>query len=201
MSAFVLSTIATSSPCSRAGTLNLSRVVLKNLFDAYYYYGRTCFASGEIERSAALFAKAGEVRPEDLQSPILRAQSLRMLGRTDEARDANREGIARAERILALNPVDGRALSLGAAALFDDGQTARAVEWSGRALEHDPDDMSALVHGACVRARAGLRNEALDLLERVFARGWGKRDWVEHDPDYDSLRDEPRFKALVAKLK
>ena len=33
--------------------------------------------------------------------------------------------------------------------------------------------------------------EALQLLERVFARGWGTRDWVDHDPDYDILRDDP----------
>jgi adenylate cyclase len=39
------------------------------------------------------------------------------------------------------------------------------------------------------------------LLERVFARGWGKRDWVDHDPDYDILRDDPRFQKLVARLK
>ena len=41
----------------------------------------------------------------------------------------------------------------------------------------------------------------LELTERVFARGWGKRDWVEHDPDYDILRDDPRFKKLLARLK
>jgi len=28
-----------------------------------------------------------------------------------------------------------------------------------------------------------------------------KRDWVEHDPDYDILRDHPRFKELLARLK
>ncbi|HEX7061570.1 MAG TPA: hypothetical protein VF200_06340 [Woeseiaceae bacterium] len=37
--------------------------------------------------------------------------------------------------------------------------------------------MSALINGACTRVRAGLETEALDLLERAFARGCGKRDW------------------------
>ena len=45
------------------------------------------------------------------------------------------------------------------------------------------------------------KSATLDLLERVFAKGWGKRDWIEHDPDYDSLRGDPRFRQLLDKLK
>jgi adenylate cyclase len=172
-----------------------------NLFDAHYYFARAAFARGEIERSAELFRKASQVRPEDFQSPIFLAQSLRMLGRAAEARGANQEGIRRAEHMLALNPLDGRALSLGSRALFEDGQLARAVEWSARSIELYPDDLSALVNCACIRAKADQKEEALDLLERVVARGWGKRDWVEHDPDYDALREHPRFEKLLAKLR
>jgi tetratricopeptide (TPR) repeat protein len=171
------------------------------LFDAYYYFARTSFACGEIERSAELFQKAADVRQEDFQSPMLLGQSLRMLGRHDEGLDASREGLRRAEHVLVLNPVDGRALSLGALHLLEDGEPARAIEWLQRALELYPDDMSTLVNGACLRARLGQKEAALDLLERVFARGWGKRDWVEHDPDYDVLRDDPRFRKLFARLK
>jgi hypothetical protein len=61
--------------------------------------------------------------------------------------------------------------------------------------------MSTLINGACLHANSGKKEKALDLLERVFARGWGKRDWVEHDPDYESLRDDPRFQSLLEKLK
>lgn len=60
-----------------------------------------------------------------------------------------------------------------------------------------PDQPTALVNGACLRARAGLRDEALRLLERVFALGWGRRDRVEHDRGCDRLRDDPRFKTLL----
>jgi tetratricopeptide (TPR) repeat protein len=172
-----------------------------NLFDAYYYFARTTFASGDIARSAELFRQAADVRQEDFQSAMLGAQSLRMLGRREEAREIELEGIRRAEHILVLNPLDARALSLGSGALFDNGQTARAMEWSRRSLELYPDDMGTLISAACLHSKAGEKEEALALLERVFARGWGKRDWVEHDPDYDILRDDPRFKALLARLK
>jgi hypothetical protein len=61
--------------------------------------------------------------------------------------------------------------------------------------------MGALINAACLHCKLRQKEEALQLLERVFARGWGKRDWVDHDPDYDILRDDPRFQNLVARLK
>jgi adenylate cyclase len=172
-----------------------------NLFEAYYYYARSRFASGDVALSAELFEKAGQVRREDFQSLVLQAQSLRMLGRFEEEHRAQREGIRRAEHALTLNPRDGRALSMGSMALFHEGQRAQAIEWSQRSLELYPDDMSALINAACLSARAGRKDEALEFLGRVFARGWGKRDWIEHDPDYDTLRDDPRFQKLLANLK
>jgi len=172
-----------------------------NLFDAYYYYGRAAFARGEIEHSVELFRKAAEVRQEDYQSPTFQAQSLKMLGRLDEARAARRESVVRAERILALNPLDGRALAVGALALYDEGDVGRAFEWSQRSVDLYPDDLSALITNACLKFRSGMHEEGLDILERFFGRGQGKRDWVEHDPDYDCVRDHPRFKAMFAKLK
>jgi TolB-like protein/Flp pilus assembly protein TadD len=172
-----------------------------NSFEAHYIYGRTCFAWGRIERSAQLFRRAGEIRPEDFQSMILLVQSLKKLGRNEEALEACREGISRAERHLELDPKDVRALSLGANALDSAGRREQALLWSKRAMDIAPDDEGALVNGACLRARAGLKDEAIALLERVFSHGAGNRDWIEHDPDYDSLREDPRFQALLAKLK
>lgn len=172
-----------------------------NLFDAYYYYARATFAQGRIDRAAELFAAAAQARLEDFQSTSLGAMTLRLLGRKEEASAMIRESIRRVEYMLTLNPTDARALALGSTDLFEDDQYERAMEWSRRSISLYPDDMSVLVNAACLHAKAGLKEEALDLLDRVFSRGWGKRDWVEHDPDYDSLRDDPRFQAMLAKLK
>ena len=172
-----------------------------NLFDAYYYHARTSFARGDVAASATLFRKAADVRQEDYQSAFLLSQSLKMLGQDDEASGWRREGTRRAEHVLALNPLDSRALSLGAVYLFDEGHTERAIEWSARALELNPDDMSSLGNGACLQARLGHADEAIALLERVSAQGWGQRDWLERDPDYDSIRADPRFQKLVRTFK
>jgi adenylate cyclase len=172
-----------------------------NLFDAYYYYGRAAFAAGDIEKSVELWRKAGEVRREDFESPLLEAQSLRKLGRVQESVAVNRESVRRAERLLDINPRNARVLSFGAGALLEDGQTERAREWTRRAEHLYPEDMAVIINAACLKARIGMKEEALDLLERVFNKGWGKKDWIENDPDYDSLRAEPRFIAMMARLK
>lgn len=172
-----------------------------NLFDAYYYYGRAAFAAGDIEKSVELWHRGGEVRREDFECPLLEAQSLRKLGRAEEAAVINREAIRRAERLLEVNPQNARVLSFGSGALQEDGQIERALEWGRRAESLFPDDMGVGFTGVCLRARLGLKHEALDMLERLFERGWGKKDWIEKDPDYDSLRDDPRFQAMLARLK
>jgi hypothetical protein len=90
---------------------------------------------------------------------------------------------------------------MGSNWLFHHGPRERALELSRRSLELHPDDPGTLVNAACLRSKLGLKEEMLELLERVFGRGWGKRDWIEHDPDYDLVRDDPRLKELLARLK
>jgi TolB-like protein/Flp pilus assembly protein TadD len=172
-----------------------------NLFDAYYYFARAAFANGHLELSADLFGRAARARVEDFQSVALQAQSLQWLGRQEEAAMVNRESIRRAERLVELNPSDIRTLSLGSGSLYRDGQHERALEWSQRALDLNPDDLSAIMNAVCLHANLGRKERALDLLERAVAQGWGHRDWIERDKDYDSLRDDPRFCRLMSRLK
>lgn len=46
----------------------------------------------------------------------------------------------------------------------------------------------------------GQKEKALSLLEIAIEKGYGNKEWREQDPDYDSLRDEPRFKMLIKNL-
>jgi adenylate cyclase len=171
-----------------------------NSYDAYYYYGRSCFARGQIQQSAELFRKASEVRREDFQSMLLLGQSLRMLGK-EETDKTIRDGIMRTKKQLELNPTDRRALSLGSGALFEIGEREEAFQWINKALDLYPESAVVLINAACLFAKDGDKEKALSTLEMVFGKGFGKKDWIEHDPDYDSLRNEPRFQALLTKLR
>lgn len=171
-----------------------------NSYDSYYAYGRSCFARGQIKESADLFQKASEIRPEDFQSTLLLSQSLRILGKADEAYGAAIEGVSRARKLLEQNPTDKRILSFTSTTLFDIGEKEEAFRWINKAIDLYPEDAGVLINGACLYAKNGNKEEALDFLEKAVGKGFGKRDWFEHDPDYDSIRDEPRFKALLGKL-
>ena len=76
----------------------------------------------------------------------------------------------------------------------------RGLDLARRALELEPDEPTVLFNVACTFARADLIDEALDMLERGIAQGFGHRQWIERDSDLDSLRDHPRFRALMEQL-
>ncbi|MDX1685056.1 MAG: tetratricopeptide repeat protein [Saprospiraceae bacterium] len=170
-----------------------------NSYDAHYRFGRYSFARGNIAKSAELYRKASEIRLEDFQSLILLAQSLSMLG-DKKAKETLDKGIERVRKQLEINPTDRRALSLGAAALMQNGEKDESIKWINKALELYPEDGSALFNGACLFALNGDKERALSLLERATEKGYGNKYWLEQDKDYDSLRNEPRFQALIEKL-
>jgi adenylate cyclase len=172
-----------------------------NSFEGHYFYARYCFVGGELERAAALFERAGEVKPDDYQSWCLLIHVYRSLGRTDKIDAAARKGIALAEKELAMHPENPRPAALGALGLLAIGETERAREWLTRALAIDPDDLLTLYNAACIYAHLGEADRALDLLERFIPLANDlNRAWIKHDSDFDSLRGHPRFQKILEQI-
>jgi TolB-like protein/cytochrome c-type biogenesis protein CcmH/NrfG len=171
------------------------------LFEAHYFHARDAFAQGKREEAAAAYEEAMRVRPEDYQSPLLVAQIYADLGRGAEAEAARWRGVRRAEEQLRLNPDDVRALYMGANGLVALGETARGLEWADRALALDPDEAMLLYNIACIKALAGASEDALSCLERALAAGFALTGWLEHDSNLDSIRDHPRFRAVLEGLR
>ena len=170
------------------------------LFDPCYFYARSCFAQGKMEEAVIWFKKASGLNPADYQALSHVGMGLRYLGRQDEARIANEDALRIMQRQLDLYPEDARALYLGATCWLLNGDSDRSVEWLARALAIDPEETCILYNAACTYSLLGEADRALELLEKAIRNGYGHKEWLEHDPDFASLRDHPRFHALMQRL-
>jgi len=171
------------------------------LFEACYYYARSCFKAGDLEKALKLFKKAQAIRPEDYQSAALIGQVLRRLHRADEAQRADHLASDSINKHLELNPNEARAFNLGAIVLARLGEVERAREWNNRAISLAPDDDAILYNASCVFAVLGEEDQALAGLQRAIEAGLAGGDWVLHDPDWERLRDHPRFQTLMQRLR
>jgi TolB-like protein len=167
------------------------------LFDAPYFYGRACLAQGKFAEAVRLFERASLLRPEDFQAPSFLAQAYAGLGKRADSIAANRRGLKLTEERIELNPDDARAYNLAAALLASLGETDRALDYARRAAALDPDDPMTLYNVSCTYAVLGKGEEALNCLESALDKGYGHKDWIEHDPDFNSLREHPRYKAIL----
>ena len=167
------------------------------LFDALYWYGRSRLAQGKYEEATKLFERAALLRPEDYQTPGFLGQALTALKKPEEAAASYRRQVKLIAQHLELNPDDPRACILGAVANAIIGDKENAVEFIKRGIQVDPDDPMLLYNVACTYAQLGMKEESLDALEHSVEKGWGDKAWIEHDSDLDSIRENPRYKAIV----
>jgi len=165
------------------------------LYEAYYYAGRTYFANGKFRQAADTFAQAGLIRPDDITAAALRTTSLRALGAEEEANAACEHSIKVAERYLLLNPDDALALSRVANDLVYVGDIEKGLRWAERAYSISPNVCRYNV--ACAFMVAGNTERALDLLEEHAKNGGVHVDWLEADSDWNAVRDLPRYKAIL----
>jgi serine/threonine protein kinase/Tfp pilus assembly protein PilF len=171
-------------------------------YEAHYFFARCLFSQGRHAEAVKEYEKACEVNPEDYQAPFFLAQTYLSVGRRAYAAANLRKAVEAAKKHLAFNADDARALYLGAGGLVELGELDMALEWVQRAQEIDPDDALVLYNVACIYAQLGENDQALDCLERSYqnAVSTDSLNWMQEDPYFDPVRDDPRYKALVAKL-
>lgn len=166
-------------------------------FIAYWTLGRIHYSTGKLEEALDLFRRVIDIQPGFYVAYNDLKQTLLKLGRNEEAEEAYRRVIALMPNYLLRNPDDSRARMFFAVALCDSGKREDAIREGKAAIDSSPGDSVMLYNGACLYARLGDPERAVAALKQAIAAGVVNYGWMEQDPDLDSIRDEPEFKALM----
>jgi tetratricopeptide (TPR) repeat protein len=80
---------------------------------------------------------------------------------------------------------------------YNAGDFKTALELVQQVLAREPDDVLSLFNAACFEARLGRTDDALEHLRRAIEVNDRAIEQARGDEDFDSIRDDPRFKKLV----
>ena len=76
------------------------------------------------------------------------------------------------------------------------GEKKPAIDSLGRGLELSPGDPYLRFQAALVYAHFGQANQAIEWLNRALSAGYS-RSRIRDIPNFDPLRDNPRFQDLL----
>ncbi len=172
-----------------------------NSYEVNLTAGRIHYDSRRFDLAARFFEAAAKLDDLDYDAPFMLIGIYEALNEFDKARAAAAIALPRAEKILQQDRANGGAMAAGVNALAVLGEGERAREWIARALLLDPDNHLMRYNFACALSRdLGDADGALELLGTALASdpvGDNLRI-ARHDPDFDPIRSDPRFRAMMA---
>ncbi|NJD32918.1 MAG: TIR domain-containing protein [Gammaproteobacteria bacterium] len=152
-----------------------------------------------LKEAIRFYEKAMTLMETDVNSPSMLLTCYGAIGDTEGVVRSARIALARAEKILAQDTNNGAAMGYGVAALACLSETERAMEWINRALLIDPDNMNMRYNFACALVVLKRNEAAIEILGPVFDTAHIDRlNHTKVDPDLDPLREDPRFKTMLA---
>ncbi len=165
---------------------------------------RLMFRQGRVDKAIPFYEKAGSLMSTDHNSPSVLACCYRATGQKAAMEAAARMTLERAESAVAKDPSNSHALAAGVGALAVFGEDERAKQWIQRGLLLDPDNLSMRYNLACtLSAELNDGDGALDVLDPFFDRVTSAAH-IKHlqaDPDFEPIRDHPRFREGLAKAR
>jgi len=165
---------------------------------AFNVLGRSYFASGRYQEAADVADRAIEANGDDYNVFIPYTLSLSRLGLRETERKYQERFLAALAKQLELVPEDVRARILIAGMYANLGNAEDSMRHLDTAVALRPNDTNVLYNAACTLGVLQKKAEALAMLRKALAAGYGNLEWISRDPDLTCLRDDPEFQALVA---
>jgi tetratricopeptide (TPR) repeat protein len=180
---------------------------------AYQNRGSSKYAKGLLDEAILDFTEALKLDPKF-------ARALANRGYAKLAKGLHDEAVADWEKALEVAPPDwplradlqsrvnaGELARLyqEATGLHQQKRYREAIEKFKKLIDEHPTAGQQVIisayNTACCHALLGEKANALEWLERAVKLGYSDADHIEKDADLNSVRNEPRFRAIVEKLK
>jgi adenylate cyclase len=165
---------------------------------------RLTFRQGRIAEAIPYFEKAASLMQNDWHNPLMLITCYQATGDEAGLRRAALLTVERSETAIGKDPSNASALAGGANALAILGEKQRAHDWIDRALLLEPDNLMMRYNLACALAGHLKDNDrAVDVLQPYFEKMPSPTP-IKHldvDPDLDRVREDPRFKEMLAATK
>jgi adenylate cyclase len=165
---------------------------------------RLSFRQGAIREAIPFFEKAAALMPTDWHNPSMLISCYQATGEPDLLRRAAETLVDRAEKAVAKDPANASALASGSAGLGMLGEIHRARDWIDRALLLEPDNITMRYNLSCALATSLKEpDRALEVLGPYFDRTLSPTQikHLEADPDFTSIREDPRFQQMLSAAK
>ena len=81
------------------------------------------------------------------------------------------------------------------------GRIAEGLKMDRKLVRLEPDNPTAHYNLACSLALSKKRPDALKSLRKAVSLGYDDLDWMQQDPDLETLKADPEFQQLLRKLK
>ena len=158
------------------------------------------FRQQRIPDAIRYFEKATSLIETDVNTAGMLITCYTAVGNSEAALRIAQTTLSRAEKTLAQDPNNGAAMGFGVVALVLLGEFERAKDWIKRALLIDPDNMNMRYNFACALSTYAKDSDgAIGLLGPLSTKmSIGLLNHAKADPDLDPLREDPRFKAMIA---
>jgi adenylate cyclase len=164
--------------------------------------GRFYLSQRDIPSATRHYEKAAELMETDFHAWAMLSSCYLAAGERAKLRETAKMMVSEAQRAVQQDPSNGAALGILAGGYALLGEQAKTREWIDRALLVDPDNLNMRYNFACVLAGMGDKEEALKMLQSTIARAGEYQVRVaDADTDLDCLRDDPRFRTLLAQAK
>ena len=165
--------------------------------------GRSCMLRRNVDQATVHYEKAVEVMETDFHAWALLLTCYDARGDRAGARRAAEKMVSESQKALQQDPSNGAALGIIAGGYAALGEHDKAYEWIDRAMLIDPDNLNMRYNFACILARQLNDGEAaIKLLERPVLNGGELLiRHTETDPDFDCIRDDPRFQSMLKRAR